>query len=554
MGNQDDRPALHLSGQAGPDLLVCGRVHRGKRIVKDHNRRLSHQHAGYGSPLDLAAGKGHAPLSDISLIPIREMRNRTVQGSHVRVFPDGIQVRPVFRNRNVFRDRSRKQIGFLQNRPDMPAQPFEPDMGDIVAAYGNPALSFRQLIKPGQQPYKGRFAGPGPAQNTDRRSRGNGQGQMLQHLTGLFPGGILILFLRTLSRIGKGNILKNNISAHIRLFRVRPVFLRRRVHDLPDPVQRYGRLAHLRNRLGHHTDRPGQHGGIGSQRYVIPGADPPLYAKISSKDGHDHDLCGGDQVACCPERGGYAGMIHVGLRVCIVLGREALPFVLLPAKRPDHPDSCQVLLGNGGKLSFLHIRVLVRRSDLIMEISGIQENNRNKKGFRQSQRGGDARDEIHGQDNQDHDPQQVDHLLRNKGLDHLHIRCTALDQVSCPVPDVPGQGQDCDLIIQGIPHRPDQGLRPGRIAAAEAISEKGSRQGDADDGQRDRPQMRLQIRGPAQGIDQKTQGKDCFRAAVPDNTVDRIADNAGIDQVQQSHQGSRKNSCKKVSAAALQKI
>ena len=151
-------------------------------------------------------------------------------------------------------------------------------------------------------------------------------------------------------------------------------------------------------------------------------------------------------------------MIHISLRIEIVLGREALPLVLFPAKGPDHPDPCQILLGNGGKLSFLHIRVLVRRSDLIMKISGIQENDRDKKRFRHSQRRRNTRNKIHGQNNQDRDPQQVDHLLRDKGLDHLHIRCTALDQVSCPVTAVPGQGQDCNLIIKGIPHRPDQGL------------------------------------------------------------------------------------------------
>ena len=151
-------------------------------------------------------------------------------------------------------------------------------------------------------------------------------------------------------------------------------------------------------------------------------------------------------------------MIHISLRIEIVLGREALPLVLLPAKSPDHPDPCQILLGNGGKLSFLHIRVLVRRSDLIVKIGGIQENDRDKKRFRHSQRRRNTRNEIHGQNNQNRDPQQVDHLLRDKGLDHLHIRCAALDQVSCPVPAVPGQGQDCNLIIKGIPHRPDQGL------------------------------------------------------------------------------------------------
>ena len=490
MGDQDDGPALHLSGQAGTDLLIRSSVHRGKRIVEYHDRRLSHQHTGYGRPLDLAAGQGHAPFSDISLISVREALDCAVQGGHTRIFSDGVQFRPVFRNSDIIGYRAGKQIRFLQYRPDMPAQPFKSDMGYIMASYSNPALAFRQFIKPGQKPYKGRFAGSCTAKNTNCRSCGNGQGDMVQHLTapitlsaifrlprilltikiivlipigiftltpigffvripiGIFflipigffvriPIGIFVLIPQFPDRIRKGNILKYNIPAHIRFFRVRAVFLRRRVHDLPDPVQRYRGLAHLRNGLGHHTDGPCQHGGIGSQRYVITGADPPFYAKVSSQDGHDHDLCGGDQITCCPEGGGYTGMIHVSLCIDIVLGREALPFVLFPAKGPDHPDPCQILLGDGGKLSLLHVCVLVRRSDLIMKISGIQENDRDKKRFRHSQRRRNTRDKIHGQNNQNRDPQQVDHLLRDKGLDHLHIRCTALDQVACPVPAVP---------------------------------------------------------------------------------------------------------------------
>ena len=314
----------------------------------------------------------------------------------------------------------------------MPAQPFKPDMGYIAASYSDPALSFRQLVKPGQEPYQRRFAGSRTAQNADRRSCRNGQRNMIQYrprqpglriqfqrfpgLPGLrvrflCPDLLVFLHLPGVFRITEGDIFEYNIAAHIRLFRSGQILLRPGVHDLPNPVQGYRGLAHLRDRLGQHTDRPGQHSCIRSQRNIITGADPPVYAEISPQHCHDHDLGGGDQIARRPEGGRYTGVIHIGFGIEIILGRKTLPLILLPSKGADDPYSGQIFLRDGRELSFLHIGVFIRRSDLITEIGGIQKYNRDEQRLGHSQHRGYPRNKIQRQHDQDHDPQHVDQLF-----------------------------------------------------------------------------------------------------------------------------------------------
>lgn len=64
MRDEDHRRAARRFAQPSADGLVRFRVHGGKRVVKNHDRRMFQQRPRNGGSLFLTAGEGHAALAD----------------------------------------------------------------------------------------------------------------------------------------------------------------------------------------------------------------------------------------------------------------------------------------------------------------------------------------------------------------------------------------------------------------------------------------------------------------------------------------------------------
>ena len=79
MRDQNHRRRTKVLPERFPDLRVRLRIDRGKRVVKDHNRRLPDQHLRNRRALLLPARKRHAALTDKRIVPFRELQDGIVE-------------------------------------------------------------------------------------------------------------------------------------------------------------------------------------------------------------------------------------------------------------------------------------------------------------------------------------------------------------------------------------------------------------------------------------------------------------------------------------------
>ncbi len=97
-------------------------IHAGGGIIHNQDTRVEQNGAGDRQPLFLPAGKGDPPLSDQSIVAVRQTHDKIMQpgdfGSCLYFFQAGIR----FTVADILPDGSRKKKGILMDDADMPPQ------------------------------------------------------------------------------------------------------------------------------------------------------------------------------------------------------------------------------------------------------------------------------------------------------------------------------------------------------------------------------------------------------------------------------------------------
>ena len=236
----------------------------------------------------------------------------------------------------------------------------------------------------------------------------------------------------------------------LRLHAVRGLF--RRIHDITDTIHGNTGTGHLGDYPSQRTHRPGEHGVVGDERDIVAGRHMAADYLYCTQDYHQHHLCAGNEITGGPEEGDEDGKLHIGLRIDVVLCAEFFPLHALPPESTDDPDSGEVFLGDGGEIAFFLVRHQKGLANLAEEHHGIEEDHRDEDGGQHRQLRVQAKYEVQGKDDQQDDAEHAGQLLRQKLLHRLHVRCAALDQVSCAVFPVPGETDPLQMGEERVSH------------------------------------------------------------------------------------------------------
>lgn len=104
--NQDERRAARRFAQTSADGFIRLGVHRGQRVVKDHDGGMFQQRSGDCRALLLSAGEGHAALANNRIIAVLKAGNRIMQTGFLRRLLDFRLTDAVFGDGDILRDRS----------------------------------------------------------------------------------------------------------------------------------------------------------------------------------------------------------------------------------------------------------------------------------------------------------------------------------------------------------------------------------------------------------------------------------------------------------------
>ena len=123
MGNNECRAIFHQTFQGGANVRFGFRIYAGGRVIQDQNAGVFQQRTGDGHPLLLAAGEGHAALTNKGVIAIWELFNNLMNGRELGCLNDFF-IRNLAMNTigDVLFDRAGEQEWLLLHDPDLGAE------------------------------------------------------------------------------------------------------------------------------------------------------------------------------------------------------------------------------------------------------------------------------------------------------------------------------------------------------------------------------------------------------------------------------------------------
>ena len=168
--------------------------------------------------------------------------------------------------------------------------------------------------------------------------------------------------------IGERDVVENNVAPHVGTESLALVCFLLGLHDIGDTVNGDPGLAHLGNHTPQHTDRPGQHGGIGEKGDKLTGQHTALQTEHRTKHHDQQDLGTAQYVAGAPILGHGAGQLHPEAGVILILGIKAIPLHTLPTESTHDTHAGQVFLRHGGELALVFITLEKRLTDFAVEM------------------------------------------------------------------------------------------------------------------------------------------------------------------------------------------
>jgi hypothetical protein len=118
VGNDEDRTALHQSIHAVLHQFFRTGIYGGSCFVQNHDRRIRNGSPGNGNELPLTLGKAGTVSGEFRIIAIGQAGDKVVSIGQLccgdTLFVSSIQ----FAIADVFHNRSRKEIGLLENNAE----------------------------------------------------------------------------------------------------------------------------------------------------------------------------------------------------------------------------------------------------------------------------------------------------------------------------------------------------------------------------------------------------------------------------------------------------
>ena len=444
-------------------------------------------------------------------------------------------------NGDVLRKGAGEQKRLLKHHPDALPQVVGADIPDIHPVDPNLSLASGELIQLVQKHHKGAFAAAGAAQNAKRGPGRDAEAHIVQHL------GVLL--------IGKGDVVKYDLSPNLRRQAAAGVLFLRGLHDGTDAVEGDAGLAHVGDHAAEHAHRPGHHGTVGEKREIGTGAHPAPKAEQRTEDHGEQDLKPGENVPDAPESGEGFGQLHPHRRVEAVLGFKAILFIAFAAESPDDANAGEVLLRDGGEKPFVLIAIQKGLPDPAVEVEGIENDHRNRQHGDQRQVQVHPQHEAQGKQQQNYDPDQVRHLFGQKVLQRLDVRGTALDDVPGAVVHVPGIGKPLQMGKEPVAHGLHKGF--GGDGLADLIAELRQNLSQCHEEERRRQKSDLALQRPLSLCrSQKAcrpDGEPIGRCAA-DHMVHRNPDDLRRDKIGQGAQRRSQHAQKKEKTTAPEKV
>ena len=124
------------------------------------------------STLLLTAGEGHTALPDKGVVAGSETLNRIVDARDFRSPADLVHVLLMPGDADILGERTREQERLLQDHADVPAKV-------ILLYFGDHAATGSQIIEVIKEIHEGRFARPGPAEDSESGTGWNRQGDIV---------------------------------------------------------------------------------------------------------------------------------------------------------------------------------------------------------------------------------------------------------------------------------------------------------------------------------------------------------------------------------------
>ena len=539
MRDEENARRTEAALQRGADLRVRLGVDGGERIVKNHDGRVLRQHPGNRGPLLLPAGERHAPLAHKGVVALGKALDRLVEAGGAGGLPDRLHGHLLVRDGDVFPQGTGEEIGLLQDHADILPQPRGLDVADIGAADEDAPATLGKLIELVEQQHHRGFAAAGAAEDAERRAGFHGKADVAQDL-------------RT-AVVGKAHVLEANIPVHGGTQGQALLLLLLAAHDIGDAVHRHARLAHLRDHAAEHAHRPGHHRAVGQESDVGAGEHLPPDAVDRAEHDHEQDLHTGEHVAHAPELGQRLGELHPEAGVILVLPKEAVPLAALGPEGAHDPHAGQVLLRHGGEDALVFVGLEEGFADLAVEMEGAHDDVGHGQHGDQRQLPAHGEHEAQRQSQQDHDADDVGHLLGHKVLHRVDVRGAALDDVAGVVLHVPGEGQALDVGKKAVPHGLDQCL--GGLGLGNVVAEDGDRLQQRNREQREHhdPDMLRQIGKTARALDGAQDEGGKLRVLAAQHVVHRDANDLGREQVRQRRERGADHAQHKQRLAALQK-
>ena len=267
------------------------------------------------------------------------------------------------------------------------------------------------------------------------------------------------------------------------------LLLRNRVHDIAQSLHGDACLGHIRYNAPDPSDRQGHQCIVGQKSDQSARCELIVHTQDSPVDRHRHIAGRGDHIAGDPKGRQHPHQPDPVIGIVFVLSLKALTLEFFAAECPYHAHTGQVFLGNRREPSLLAVNRLEFLADQAIENQRADDHDRNEYCGSNSQFRLDRYHEVERHKDQNKDMQKRCQLFRDKDLDRLDIRRTALDDISGAVFPLPGIWQGQDPAEQLVPGPAHEGLCPLLIADLEGIPAHCSRQSRGSDRSSSQPQM-----------------------------------------------------------------
>ena len=262
VGHNQRRLALPDFLQVLQDPFLRIRIHSGKCVVQNQDRRILHQRPGNGDALLLPAGDGHATLSEHRPVSLRKLHDIVM---HVRSHGCSLhrfRIRFFHAEGNVVFNGIGKKERILRDVGDIPVEHLQGNLPKRMSVDPDHFLPVR-IPQPFQQVHDACFSRAGSADNGKGLSPGYLYGYILQ-------GGMR----RRSSRVREAQMVQHNISAQGGNGRI-PLIpdFRLLLQDQPDPPQGGRSLGEIGYALPHGDHGPDQHRHITVESHELSQCD-----------------------------------------------------------------------------------------------------------------------------------------------------------------------------------------------------------------------------------------------------------------------------------------